>query len=196
MRTSVTKKYKRISTHFIQHKGYLGPLSPLFSERSLYPFILGIRDNYYYFNLVQCFSPIKSGLNVLENLIISHRKIIFLDSNKSSHVLNKKNSLTCLENFFLPKSLNLSVLHYNYRSVQQLKNKDIGFFIIQNADKSIVLESEGKTAPILGVGCSSLYNISYPFNVNIDNMDLANWYLYVLFGLFRRSLYKRKKNEI
>lgn len=189
MRVSVLKKYKKISTHLVQHKGYLGPLSPFFSEKSLYPFILGIRDNYYYYNLVQCFPPMKSSLNVLENLITDKKKIIFLNNNECS---------VCLLNFFFPKALNLSVLPYNFCSVLQLKDKNIGFFIIQDSNKSVIFESEGKIVPIMGVGCSPLDGISYPFNVNIDNPDLANWYLYLLLNIFRRSLYKnsKKKNEI
>lgn len=197
MRTSIARKYQKISTHFIHHKGYLGPLSPFFSERSMYPFIIGIRDNYYYFNLIQSFSSMKSGLNVLENLITDKKKIIFLNNNKSFQVLNKKELSACLDNFFLPKCLNLIVLDYDFCSVQQLKNKSIGLFIIQNAGKAITLESEGKFVPILGVGCSSLNGISYPFNVNTNNVNLVNWYLYTLLGLFRRSLYRsKKKNEI
>lgn len=198
MRTSALKKYKKISTHLVQYKGYLGPLSPFFSERSLHPFILGIRDNYYYYNLVQCFPPMKSSLNLLEKLLINKKKIILLNGNKFFYALDNNNSSTSLKKLFFPKYLNLTVLSYDFCSIQRLSNKDIGFIIVQGVAKSAVLESEGKNTPMMGVGCHSLNGISYPFNVNIGNVYLANWYIYLLLGVFRRSLYKSKskKNEI
>nr|QWK44944.1 ribosomal protein S2 [Protohalopteris sp.] len=198
MRIHTIKKYEKILNHFVLHKGYLGPFFPLFSEKSLHPFIFGVRDNYYYYNLINCFPPIKSGLNVLENLIINKKKIILVDGNNLYNVLNKKDILIDVKNFFLPKNLNLIMVRYDFCFIQQLEEKNIGIMFLHNVDNFAIFEAEGKAVPFVGVGCSIVNGITYPFIINTKNNDLANWYLYVILGVFRRSLYRRekKKNEI
>lgn len=196
MRTSIIKKYEKISSHFVQHKGYLGPFSPLFSGNSLYPFILGVRDNSYYYDLIQSLPPMKSGLNVLENLLLKKKKIIFLSGNNSLNTLTEEESLLFSKKFLIPKKLNIIMIHYSFCSIQQIKDKNVGLMLTHNINEPAIFESEGKTIPFIGVGCPSISGVTYPFNINLENSDLANWYLYVLFGLFRQSLCKKKKNEI
>lgn len=190
MRTSIIKKHEKILNHFVLHKGYLGPFFPSLNENSLYPFIFGIRDNFYYYNLVNCFPPMKSGLNVVEDLIKKKKKVVLVDGNNL--FFNNNN------NFFFPENLNLITVRYDFCVIQQLKDKDIGIVFLQNVDHCAIFEVEGKSIPFIGVGCSTLKGVTYPFNINIQNNDLAYWYLYVTLGTFRRGLYRRekKKNEI
>lgn len=197
MRTSIIKKHEKILNHFILHKGYLGPFFPFLSENSLYPFIVGVRDNYYYYNLINCLPPLKSGLIVLENLIKKNKKIILVDDNNFFNNLVKK-GIPAQNNFFLPKNLNLIAIRYDFCSIQKLNEKNVGIVLLQNVDKFAIFEIESKSIPFIGVGCSTINGVTYPFNINIQNNELANWYLYIVLGTFRRGLYRRekKKNEI
>nr|YP_011008389.1 ribosomal protein S2 [Syringoderma abyssicola]WBP70360.1 ribosomal protein S2 [Syringoderma abyssicola] len=188
MRTSTQIKYKKFFPTFVSNKAYLGPCATLV-DKSLHPFLLGKRGGFSYYDLQASFLGVKDSLDVLENVVIDRGKIFFVGG-----TLSFVSVLLCL-----PLSPESGVKVGPWDFSQITKTKGFDFMFLHEIDKKAILESQGKTIPFVGVGSTSVAGISYPFNLNVEESVLANWYLYAVINSCRRGMYRRvklKNNEI
>ena len=188
MRVNTTSKYKKTLSFFISNKAYLGQDFNVLNK-SIHSFILGKRNNYSYYNLHFSLLGVKNSLEILENIVSQRGDISFVGGDTSINSI-----LLCLSN--LPQS-NIFTMPWDFSHISRSHNFDL--LLLHEVNSISQLESYNKLRPYIGINCSTTKDLSYLFNLNLQDQSLLNWYLYVLMYSCRRGLYfrkKKKKNEI
>nr|YP_009672628.1 ribosomal protein S2 [Dictyopteris divaricata]QDB64113.1 ribosomal protein S2 [Dictyopteris divaricata] len=189
MKSRVGIKYNNILPFFVKNQGYLGP-NMVSVDKSLYPLLMGKREGSVYFNLNINIVGIKNSLQVLEDIVVSGGKIFFVGGAITS--IPVLLSLTLAQ----PEDLNIKISPWNFSKISN--TKDLDLLILHEVENKSILESQSKTTPFIGVYCSTVKGVTYPINLNFENIMLSNWYLYSIVCSCRRGLYRRNKkiNEI
>lgn len=187
MRVNKTLKYKKTLSFFIHNKGYLRQHSNCL-DKSMNSFILGKRNKTFYYDTHSSLIGINNSMKVLEN-ILSHKGNIFFIGGDIPLI----KSLLC---FSKNEQTNIKVLPWYFSNITKLKTFDLLF--LHEVNKKSILESYNKTAPYIGVNSFNFKDLSYIFNLSIDNKVLLNWYMYVIILSCRNGLYRsiNKKDEI
>lgn len=188
MKVNLTNKYKKTLSFFISNKAYLGPNFSILNK-SIHPFIFGKRSKNSYYDLTINLMGIKNSLEILENVTVQRGTILCIGGD-----INVTSILLCLSSF--PHS-HVYVMAWDFSHIAKVSQFDL--LLLHEVNSISQLESYNKMRPYVGINCFTTRDLSYLFNLNLQEQVLLNWYLYVLIYSFRKGLYfrkKKKRNEI
>nr|YP_009549870.1 ribosomal protein S2 [Cladosiphon okamuranus]AYW52584.1 ribosomal protein S2 [Cladosiphon okamuranus] len=181
----LNKKHARLISLFVGYSGYLVPRP--YNEyvkisKTIYPFLLGKRNIYYFYDLEKSLYGIRATMEVLKNIVANEGKVLFISD---SPVLHSRFNL----------GANLNCIKWKRGSLAKSKNADLVF--LSGVEKENLVEAHRKCLLLVGIGSSTMSKISYPFNLNCNSPLLSDW----LFGALSISCVRglrelRKKRPI
>ena len=177
----INKKHERLLSFFIGSSGYLVP-RPLNEyvkiSKTMHPYVLGKRNNFYFYNLEKSLYGIRATLEILKNIIASGGNIFFVSD-----------SLRLKSRFMLDP--NIDFIKWKRGSLVQ--SQDVDLILLTGVNKENLVEAHRKSSLIVGVGSSTMSKISYPINLNIESAVLADWLLGSLYKSYTQG--KRMRNK-
>ncbi len=179
----INKKNERLLSFFIGSSGYLVP-RPLNEyvkiSKTMYPYLLGKRNNFYFYNLEKSLYGTRAMLEILKNIIANEGKIIFISD------LFKIKSRFALE-------YEIDFIKSKRGSLIQSQNIDL--VLLTKVEKENLIEVHRKSLLTAAVGSSTMSKISYPINLNIDSHLLSDWFLASLYISCVQGKRKKRYSE-
>ena len=182
--TKVKKNSRHLISFFINSSGYLVPHisdDNFKTSKTLYPYLLGKRNAHAFYNLEKSLHGIKASLEILKEIVSLNGKILFI---VSSSALNKS---------FNDNSVIDCLL---WRRGPSQRTKSVDLLIVENIRGENTVEIQKSGMLMIGVHNSTLTQISYPFNLNIEDSLLCYWFYNALVvACYQGSLLKEKEGE-
>nr|QWK44787.1 ribosomal protein S2 [Postelsia palmaeformis] len=163
-----TEQFRLIS-FLIGSSGYLVPRP--FNEdvrvsKTMYPYLLGKRDIYYFYNLEKSLYGIRATLEVLKNIIYAEGKILFVSDSPLLKI--------CL-------SHESNISYIKWKRSYLAKSKSVDLVFLSNIEKENLVEAHRKCLLLVGVGSPTMSKVSYPFNLNLESPLLASWFFSLIY---------------
>lgn len=179
----LNKKHGRLLSFFIKSSGYVVP-RPLNKyvkiSKTMYPFLLGKRNIYYFYNLEKSLYGIRATMEVLKNIVANEGKILFIS-----------NSLILQPRFSL--EANIHSKKWKRGSLAKSKNADLVF--LSGINEENLIEAHRKCLLLVGIGSPTMSKIAYSFNLNINSSLLSDWFFGAIYTscVQGKRLQKKKK---
>lgn len=168
----LNKKQARLISFFIGSSGYLVP-RPLNENikisKTLHPFLIGKRNNYYFYNLEKSLYGIRATMEIFKNIVSNEGKIFFISD-----------SLILHERF--AKKPNIHCIKWKRGSLAKSKKADLVF--LDGIQEENLLEAHRNCLLLVGIGSFTMSNISYPFNLNLESSLLSDWFIGLLYTTY------------
>ncbi len=157
-------EHARLISFFIGSSGYLVPRlnnDDVKVSKTIHPFLLGKRNIYFFYNLEKSLFGIRATLEVLKNIISSGGEILFVsDSPVLKYAFEKNHNIRCIR----------------WKRMALTKSREVDLLFLSNINPENLVEAHRKCGLLVGVGGSTMSQISYPFNLNIESTLLAHWF--------------------
>lgn len=165
----INKKRERLLSFFVGSSGYLVPRpcnEYVKISKTMHPYLLGNRNNFYFYNLEKSLYGARATMEVLKNIIADNGKILFISDSV------KLQSRFGIEQY-------IEFIKWKRGSLIHLKGVDLVF--LTGINKENLVEAHRKSLVLSGVGSPTMSKISYPINLNIESPLLLDWFLGVFY---------------
>lgn len=179
----VNKKHERLLSFFIGSSGYLVPRPQneyVKISKTMHCYLLGKRNNYYFYNLEKSLYGIRATLEVFKNIIAKEGKILLIS-----------NSLTLESRFALESNIN----YLKWKRGSLSKSQDVDLVFLAGVNRENLVEAHRKCLLLSGVGSSTMSKIAYPVNLNIESPLLSDWFLGALYTSYIQGQKMKKTRK-
>lgn len=165
---------------FVNSSGYIVPRFEIENtkvSKTIYPYLLGKRNIYYFYDMEKSLYGIRATLQVLQSIVGQGGDVLFIgDSPVFKYIFSRGKGFNCIK----------------WKRGVLSKFKEVDLVFLSDIDRENLLEAHRKCFLLVGLGSPTMSKMSYPFNLNTQSTLLSYWFFNALYTTNLRS--KRNKD--